>query len=149
MNQSLVEQNASGMFVTLFYGILNTATGALEYSNAGHNPPYAFSPDGQFRPLKDRCGPMLGVFEGAQYPTRRAEIGPGEGVLVFTDGVTEARNWNGDFYEEWRLEEYLAAHASRPVDEMVRGLHAEVERFEAGAQRADDITVLALRRRAV
>jgi sigma-B regulation protein RsbU (phosphoserine phosphatase) len=146
MNQSLVEQHASGMFVTLFYGILNTRTGALEYSNAGHNPPYAFSADGQLRALKERCGPMLGVFEGFQYPTRSTEIPASQGVLVFIDGVTEARNKSGDFYEESRLEAYLASHAARPVDELVRGLHSEVERFEAGAPRSDDITVLALRR---
>jgi sigma-B regulation protein RsbU (phosphoserine phosphatase) len=145
MNQSLVEQHASGMFVTLFYGILNTRTGVIEYSNAGHVPPCVFSPDGQIRALKERCGPMLGVFEGCRYPSRRSEIRSGEGVLVFTDGVTEARNKKGEFYEESRLEAYLAEHASRPVDELVRGLHAEVERFEAGAPRADDITVLALR----
>jgi serine phosphatase RsbU (regulator of sigma subunit) len=66
-------------------------------------------------------------------------------VLVFTDGVTEARNREGDFYENSRLEAYLTASASRPVDELVRGLQAEVERFEAGAPRADDITALALR----
>jgi phosphoserine phosphatase RsbU/P len=148
MNQSLVEQHASGMFVTLFYGILNTRTGVIKYSNAGHVPPYAFSPDGQVRALKERCGPMLGVFDGFQYPSRKAEIRSGEGVLVFTDGVTEARNKQGEFYDESRLEEFLAVHASRPVDELVRGLHAEVERFEAGAPRADDITVLALRWRA-
>src|SRR5579863_7998737 len=144
MNQSLLEQRASGMFVTLFYGILNTRTGALEYSNAGHNPPYAYSPGGETRALKERGGPMLGVFAGFQYPSRKAEIRSGEGVLVFTDGVTEARNKQGEFYDESRLEEFLAVHASRPVDELVRGLHAEVERFEAGAPRADDITVLAL-----
>jgi serine phosphatase RsbU (regulator of sigma subunit) len=68
-------------------------------------------------------------------------------LLVYTDGVTEARNKEGGFYEESRLEAYLAAHASRPADELVRGLHGDVERFEAGASRADDITVLALRRR--
>ena len=147
MNQSLVEQGTSGMFVTLFYGILNTRTGVLEYSNAGHNPPYAYSPDGQVRALKERCGPMLGVFAGFQYPTRSTEIQSGEGVLVFTDGVTEACNKQGEFYEESRLEAYLAANATQPVDELVRGLHAEVVRFEAGAGRADDITVLALRRR--
>ncbi|MGD1096412.1 MAG: SpoIIE family protein phosphatase [Bryobacteraceae bacterium] len=147
MNQSLVEQQASGMFVTLFYGILNTRTGLLEYSNAGHNAPYAFSPGGEMRALKERGGPMLGVFAGFQYPSRSTEIGFGEGVLVFTDGVTEARNKKGEFFEESRLEAYLAAHGARPVDELVRGLHAEVEKFEAGAPRADDITVLALRRR--
>jgi len=147
MNQSLAEQHASGMFVTLFYGILNTRTGLLEYSNAGHNPPFAFTADGQVRALKERCGPMLGVFEGFQYPTRSTAIGPREGVLVYTDGVTEAGNKQREFYEESRLEAYLAEHASRPVDELVRGLHADVERFEAGASRADDLTVLALRRR--
>jgi phosphoserine phosphatase RsbU/P len=147
MNQSLAEQHASGMFVTLFYGILNTRTGLLEYSNGGHNPPYVFSSERQIRALKERCGPMLGVFEGFQYPTRSTEIGGRDGLLVFTDGVTEACNKQGEFYEESRLEAYLAAHASQPVDELVRGLHAQVERFEAGARRADDITVLALRRR--
>lgn len=65
---------------------------------------------------------------------------------MFTDGVTEACNKEGDFYGESRLEAYLTAHASRPVDELVRGLHTDVERFEAGARRADDITLLALRR---
>jgi sigma-B regulation protein RsbU (phosphoserine phosphatase) len=147
MNQSLVEQNASGMFVTLFYGILNTRTGALEYANAGHNPPYVFSPGGKVRALKERGGPMLGVFEGFEYPTRSAQVDPGEGVLVFTDGVTEARDRNGQFYEEARLEAYLTAHASQPAEELVRGLHAEVMHFEAGAPRADDITVMGLRRR--
>jgi sigma-B regulation protein RsbU (phosphoserine phosphatase) len=148
MNQSLAEQQASGMFVTLFYGILNTRTGVLEFSNAGHNPPYVFSSDGKVRALKDRCGPMLGVFEGFQYATRSTELESGEGVLVFTDGVTEACNKQGEFYEDSRLEAFLRANASRPAEELVRGLHAEVERFEAGAPRADDVTVLALRRRA-
>jgi serine phosphatase RsbU (regulator of sigma subunit) len=147
MNQCLMEQNSSGMFVTLFYGILNTRTGLLEYTNAGHNPPYAFSLDGQVRALEERGGPMLGIFEGFQYQTRSTELLPGEGVLVYTDGVTEARDKKGDFYEEARLEGYLAAHARQPVDELVRGLHAELERFGAGTPRADDITMLALRRR--
>jgi len=146
MNQSLVEHHASGMFVTLFYGILNTRTGELEFSNAGHNPPYLFSAQGNLQPLKERCGPMLGVFEGFQYPTRKATVLPGEGVLVYTDGVTEARDKGGEFYGELRLEHFVASHASRPAEELVRGLHAELERFETGAPRADDITVLALRR---
>jgi sigma-B regulation protein RsbU (phosphoserine phosphatase) len=146
INESLVKQNASGMFVTLFYGILNTRTGVLEYSNAGHNPPYVFSHGGQIRGLKERCGPMLGVLPGYQFATRSAEVGPGEGVLVFTDGVTEARRKTGEFYEELRLEAFLEANASLPAEELVRSLHAEVERFAAGTPRADDITVLGLRR---
>ncbi|MGA2599720.1 MAG: SpoIIE family protein phosphatase [Bryobacteraceae bacterium] len=147
VNQTLLEQQGSGMFVTLFYGILHTRTGVIEYSNAGHNPPYAFSREGQLRTLAERGGPMLGVFEGFQYTSRRTELGSGEGVLVFTDGVTEAFNSKGEFFGDSRLEAYLAAHAARPVEELVRGLHAEVERFGAGVPRADDITVLALQRK--
>jgi serine phosphatase RsbU (regulator of sigma subunit) len=146
VNQCLVEQQSSGMFVTLFYGILHTRTGVLEYSSAGHNPPYAFSPEGQVRELSGRGGPMLGVFGGFKYSSSRTEVGCGEGVLVFTDGVTEACNKRGDFFGESRLEAYLAAHGSRPIGELVRGLQAEVEGFEAGAPRTDDITLLAIRR---
>jgi len=148
VNRSLMERNSSGMFVTMFYGILNTRTGAFEYCNAGHNPPYSFSPDGQVRALDERSGPMLGIFEDLEYKTRSMELRSGEAVLAFTDGVTEACNKAGDFFGESRVEEYLSTHAARPVDDLVRGLHAEVERFEAGAPRADDITVLAVRRRA-
>ena len=90
---------------------------------------------------------MLGVFEGYQYATKSSEVRSGEAMLLFTDGVTEARNITGGFYEESRLEAYLAANASRPAEALVRGLHAEVERFEAGTPHADDITVLAVRRR--
>jgi serine phosphatase RsbU (regulator of sigma subunit) len=80
------------MFATLFYGILNTRTGVLEYANAGHNPPYLLSPGGALRALKDLSGPMLGVFDGLQYLTQSTEVQPGEGLLVYTDGVTEARD---------------------------------------------------------
>jgi sigma-B regulation protein RsbU (phosphoserine phosphatase) len=146
LNQALVDQQAPGMFATLFYGILNTRTGTLEYANAGHNPPYLLSPDGTLRALTDLSGPMLGVFDGLQFCTQSTEVQPGEGLLVYTDGVTEARDATGGFFEAERLEAYLAARASHPAEELVVGLHDEVKRFQAGAPLADDVTVLALRR---
>ncbi len=146
VNRSLLEQQASGMFCTLFYGILNTRTGAVEFCNAGHCHPYIVSRDGQLRPVDARCGPMLGLFAGFQYPTRTTTLGPGEALVMYTDGVTEAANMEGTFFEDARLEELLSANATQPVDQLVRNVHAAVEKFEAGAQRADDITVLALRR---
>jgi serine phosphatase RsbU (regulator of sigma subunit) len=146
MNQFLVDQNTTGMFITLFYGILNTRTGVLEFANAGHNPPYVISPGGSVRALKERSGPMLGVFDGIEYQTRSTEIAPGEGVFVFTDGVTEAIDLKGGFFDDARLEAYLAAHSSHSAEELVSGVQADVKRFEAGAPPADDVTVLALRR---
>jgi serine phosphatase RsbU (regulator of sigma subunit) len=146
MNQSLLEHNASGMFVTLFYGILNTTNGQLDYSNAGHVPPYLFSSNGKLRALRERSGPMLGMLEGLQFVAHTTELQRGEGILVFTDGVTESRNRTGGFYEDSRLEAYLAQHAAHSAEEIVRGLQADVKRFEAGTPQADDITILALRR---
>src|SRR5262249_5327218 len=83
MNRSLVEQNAPGMFVTLFYAVLNTRTGVLEYSNGGHNPPYVFA-HGDIRALRERCGPMLGILPGFHYPTKSTELQSGEGLFAYT-----------------------------------------------------------------
>jgi len=145
MNQSLAEQNASGMFVTFFYGILDTRTGEIQFANAGHNLPYVFSADGKFRTLDDKGGPVLGLFPNLTYEMATARLEPGEGVLVFTDGVTEARNPADEFFEEKRLEAYLLAHAGEPVEQLVDGLHRHMAEFAAGAPQADDITALALR----
>jgi sigma-B regulation protein RsbU (phosphoserine phosphatase) len=145
MNTSLTEQNVSGMFVTLFYGVLDTRTGAIEFANAGHNPPYLFSTDGGFMVLRDKSGPMLGVIEGIEYRTKPCRIDPGEGILLYTDGVTEAIDRNGAFFEEPRLEKFLKEHASQPVEQLALSLHTTVQDFSKGIPQADDITVLALR----
>jgi sigma-B regulation protein RsbU (phosphoserine phosphatase) len=146
VNQALVDQQTSGMFCTLFYAILNTRTGAVEFCSAGHCPPYILSRDGKLCALRERCGPMLGLFGGFQYPTPAAELAPGEALVIYTDGVTEACNKEGTFFEDSRLEALLAANATQPAEQLVRRVHAAVEKFEAGVPRADDITVLALRR---
>jgi sigma-B regulation protein RsbU (phosphoserine phosphatase) len=145
LNESLAAQNASGMFVTFFYGILDTRTGEIEFANAGHNLPYIFSSDGTMRTLDDKGGPVLGLFASLTYDMARAQLAPGEGLLVFTDGVTEARNPADEFFEDARLEAYLRAHAGEPVEQLVSGLHKHMEEFAAGAPQADDITALALR----
>ena len=145
MNASLNAENTSGMFVTFFYGVLDTQTGELQFANAGHNPPYVFSPDGSFRVLEGEGGPMLGLFPGLTYKTSTTKFAPGEGILVFTDGVTEAKDPAEDFFEDARLEEYLRAHASEPAEQLVSGLHQKVQEFANGAPQADDITALALR----
>jgi sigma-B regulation protein RsbU (phosphoserine phosphatase) len=145
MNATLAAQNASGMFVTFFYGVLDTRTGEIQFANAGHNPPYAFSADGTLRTLEDKGGPVLGLFPQLDYDMATTKLARGEGILVFTDGVTEARNPADEFFEEHRLETYLRAHASETVEELVSGLHKHLEEFASGAPQADDITALALR----
>jgi sigma-B regulation protein RsbU (phosphoserine phosphatase) len=145
MNRALAEGNATGMFVTLFYGVLDTRTGDLDFANAGHNPPYIFSADGNLRKLSQKSGPMLGIFDGHEYRTLTTRIEIGEGILLYTDGVTEAVNRDGIFFGEERLESYLAGHTSMEARPLVQTLHAAVSDFAKGTPQADDITVLALR----
>jgi len=145
LNASLTDQNTSGMFVTFFYGVLDTRTGQVEFSNAGHNTPYVFSTDGTLRELEGKGGPMLGLFPDLVYEEASMRLAPGEGILVYTDGVTEARNTADQFFNEKRLEDYLHAHFAEPADQLVNGLHQCVQEFAMGAPQADDITALALR----
>jgi sigma-B regulation protein RsbU (phosphoserine phosphatase) len=145
MNATLCENNSSGMFVTLFYGVLNTATGDLVFANAGHNFPYLFSPEGNIRKISEKGGPMLGVFEGVNYRTLAARIQPGEGILLYTDGVTEAVNRGNEFFGDDRLEDYLSRQASGSAQALVDGLQETVKTFAKGKPQADDITVLVLR----
>lgn len=144
VNADLMEQNVSSMFVTMFYGVLDLRTGELRYANAGHNPAYIFSPDGTLRALKSKSGPMLGIFEGLPYRTLTEQLKPGEKILLYTDGVPEARNKDGEFGDE-RLEQFIAQHAAESVEELTRNLHKAVQDFAAGTPQFDDITVLALR----
>jgi sigma-B regulation protein RsbU (phosphoserine phosphatase) len=147
INSSLVEQNTSGMYITLFYGVLNLRTGEILFSNAGHNPPYLFGLNGDIRPLRDKCGPMLGLLEGMEYRTAAARLIPGEGILVYTDGVTEAINKQKDFFNERGLEEYMSAHAGETMNQLVDGLQTHILSFASGMPQSDDITVLGLRYR--
>jgi sigma-B regulation protein RsbU (phosphoserine phosphatase) len=145
LNSALVEQNVSGMFVTLFYGVLDTRTGEIQFSNAGHNPPYIVSADGVQREVANRCGPMLGLFPKFVYKQAIAQLAPGEAIVVYTDGVTEAQNPAGEYFEDDRLIACLQANAGQPVETLLNVLLQTVQKFAAGAPQADDITALALR----
>ncbi len=138
MNDTLCESNSSGMFVTLFYGVLNTATGDLLFANAGHNFPYLFSPDGNVRKISEKGGPMLGVFEGTYSRTLATRIRPGEGILLYTDGVTEAVDRSNEFFGDDRLEDYLSRQASGSAQALVDGLQETDKTFAKGKPQADD-----------
>jgi len=146
LNTTLAGQNANSMFVTLFYGILDTRTGEMEYAVGGHNPPYIVSPDGTSRQLPiTNSGMIVGLIENAPYATASCRIAPGEGILLYTDGVTEAMNRAEDFFGEERVEEFFAQRPGADAVRLVSELHAAVQEFAAGMPQSDDITVVALR----
>ncbi len=145
VNATLLEQNVSSMFVTLFYGVLDLRSGELAFANAGHNPSYIFSVDGTLRTLTEKSGPMLGLFPSYEYRTLTEQLKPGEGILLYTDGVTEALSRVGEFFGDERLREFVLGHSAEAAEDLTRNLHTTIQDFSAGIPQNDDITVLALR----
>lgn len=145
MNRELSRDNDSLMFVTVFAAALDLETGDLVFANAGHPAPYILRSDGVSL-LDAPPSPALGVVDDVPYPLSRMTLGPSEGLLLFTDGVTEAQNPSGDLWGSEPLEVFLRSRAAEGCASLTEGLVAEVLAFEAGAPPADDLTVMALRR---
>ena len=144
VNRELCLENDSMMFVTVFCGILNFRTGEVLYSNAGHNPPLVLR-SGQppeWLPLPD--GFFLGTMEDSTYETRRILLAPGEVLLLYTDGVTEAMNSGKAFYYEERLIRVAEDHEQGSPEELVREILRSVRDFAGSEPQSDDITLLAL-----
>lgn len=146
VNDELARDNERAMFVTVFAGLYDPATGVLEYANGGHNPPYVLRASGALETLPNAASPALAVIEGLPFANAEVRLGPGDALFAYTDGVNEAQNPRGELYGTPRLEAWLRAESGRPVPELVKSLIAEIDRFEEGAAPADDITVLAFRR---
>ena len=139
-NDRLVQGNAAEMFVTAWFGLLDPATGEVSYVNAGHNPPLVKRADGSVEWIRGRRSLVLAAMAGVKYQVERLTLGPGESLLLYTDGVTEAANAAGELFGEARLEACLRAAGPESVTEIRR----DVAAFAAGAEQSDDITMLAL-----
>ncbi|MFA6129191.1 MAG: SpoIIE family protein phosphatase [Bacteroidales bacterium] len=144
VNRLLCNESVSCMFVTVFYGILNTANGEVEYVNAGHNPPYIVSGNGISK-VEMTDGTILGCLDDFEYRSKKVVLQPGDLLYLYTDGVTEAFNTHEELYEEERLENFLKNHLSNPIEEVVKESFQDVAEFSKGAPQSDDITVLAVR----
>jgi sigma-B regulation protein RsbU (phosphoserine phosphatase) len=139
---SILFAQSDGLFVTTFYGILNTRTGDLEYSSGGHTPPFLLS-EGNVTLLNSQPAFPPGMLDEAEYETWHRQLRPGETILLYTDGVTEARDRLGNFFSEQGAETYLREAAGRSPRDLVHGLVAEVRKFIGEAPQSDDITALA------
>jgi serine phosphatase RsbU (regulator of sigma subunit) len=139
-------ENPEQLFVTAFAARLDVHSGVLEYSNAGHEPPFARLPHGAPERVGVSGGPPLCVVEEFAYPTHRRQMAPGEWTVLFTDGATEAMNPAREFFGIERLRASLswASQGVRPP-EIIERLRTDLAKFCAGAEAADDITLMALR----
>ena len=143
---AIAHENPEHLFVTVFAAMLELSTGTLEHANAGHEAPFAHVPGAAPARIAPSGGPPLGVVEGYVYPTGRYTLAPGEWLCVVSDGVTEAMNRNREFFTADRLRATLARLGDRAdPGAIVRRVRDDVDRFAEGAERADDLTLLALR----
>jgi len=145
VNNMLIPESDISTFVTVFYGVLNYKTGELAYCNGGHNLPYLVTNDGTVRELEDVGGLLLGKFENAPYEKAIIQLSPGDTLVTFTDGVTEAENENQDFFEEERVIQNLEKNSAKSLNSLVKGLFLDVMKFTGTATQSDDITVLSVR----
>jgi sigma-B regulation protein RsbU (phosphoserine phosphatase) len=143
LNAEISRDNEPCMFVTLFCGILNFRTGEVEYSNGGHNLPYHVHRGGVSR-VQNVGGRALGLIEESPYASGRIVLAPGEALLLYTDGVTEAMNPGDALYSDERLEQFLASRHGASPRQMIGDLIDNVRAFAGGAPQSDDITSLAL-----
>lgn len=146
INPELCRDNDALMFVTLFVATLNTQTGQLTYSLAGHNPPLVLGRDGSVQWLPGDSGTALGIVESARFCTRTTTLGPGDGLILYTDGISEALNSQLEEFGEARLMALLQNRARLDAAQLVEIILQAVQGFTLGAEQSDDFTLLAVRR---
>jgi len=144
LTNDYIEQNHSemGMFVTLFFGVLNPETGLLSYINAGHEPLFIVGPTGVKVRLQP-TGPAAGMMPDAKFKIEHVQLEPGDILIGYTDGVTEARSSNGELYTKKRLQSLLDQPvASAP--ELLERIENSLFKYTQNAPQSDDITLLAV-----
>ncbi len=128
--------------VTVFYGILDTASGELTYANAGHNPPYLVDArDGGKLQELDRTGVPLGILDGASWQQRTVRLDPDGVLLMYTDGITEAQDSEGNFFDEERLQGIARNNVGRTASQLQDAVISAVGLFAGDAPQSDDITL--------
>ena len=144
VNNLLCENNEASMFVTVFYGVFNPSNKTLTYANGGHNPPLIVRPDGNSMPLPTTKGAILGVTPDAPYEQNSVTLDAGDIVVLYTDGVTEAMNGDGEEFGMERLHEVFAKTPPSTAKQANEAIFEAVHAFAGETPQSDDITCLTL-----
>jgi phosphoserine phosphatase RsbU/P len=134
------------MFVTLFFGVLDPSTGLLRYINAGHNPPIVLDGEGRVKARLPGTGPALGMLGGAEFGIGEQILEPGDCLLAFTDGVTEARSPDGGLFSDKRLVRLVEQTPPASAADLLNRIESALRQFVEGHGYSDDVTMLAVRR---
>ena len=142
VNELLAEESLDSMFVTVFYGVFDITTGQIDYTNAGHNPPYVLRRDGRVEALTSDHNLALGVMDGISLSSNALTLNEGDSLVMFTDGVTEAENERLEQFGEKRLENELLQLKGKNSQTVVDVINQRVKEFAGEHEQNDDITIL-------
>ncbi len=144
VNNLLQEDNDAAMFVTVFYAEYNPGSGVLSYANGGHNPPIVVHADGSSTVLPQTNGIALGIMPDIKYEQNSVTLSPGDALVLYTDGVTEAMNAQNEEFEMERLCAVLSEHCSCDVREINQAVFQAVQGFAGDMPQFDDMTCMTL-----
>jgi sigma-B regulation protein RsbU (phosphoserine phosphatase) len=145
VNAELSEDNDACMFITLFCGMIHLKTGDMIYSCAGHNPPLLMRGSGSVEWVTPAPCPPVGICPGIAYHNHSVRLAPGDLLLLYTDGVTEAMDPSDVLFGDERLLDFARRHREDSASDLVGALRQVVHAHAAGAEQSDDITALAVR----
>jgi sigma-B regulation protein RsbU (phosphoserine phosphatase) len=143
-NHAVAADNPNAVFTTAVVGVLDLSTGRLTLASAGHDPPFLLRKGGVAETLSDGLGIALGMLEVAEYEDASLVLEPGDQLLLFTDGVTEALAQDDTFFGQDRLRRALPALSGLSPDRLIDRLRATLSAFMGSKELADDITMLVL-----
>ncbi len=142
VNDEIARDNDQSMFVTVFCAILDLRDGTLDYTNAGHNPPVLMPRQGTPYFLPQSRQLVIGAMEDYPYRAESMRLAPGDRLVLYTDGVTEAMNRQDQLYSDARLLAQVTAHQQDDIRAIVEGTVASIRAFADGADQSDDITLM-------
>jgi sigma-B regulation protein RsbU (phosphoserine phosphatase) len=150
-NRLICQESDNGLFVTMFYGLLNPNTGELTYVNAGHNPPILVSTSGSTPTYSTtwltNTGMALGIQEDAIYKQGSVMLNHGDFIAMYTDGVTEAMDAGDEQFGMERLQRVLLENQDKPATEIASTLERSLDQFTGGLPPNDDITIVITKRK--
>ncbi|UCD31270.1 MAG: PP2C family protein-serine/threonine phosphatase, partial [Desulfobacterales bacterium] len=139
------EHEDDGMFASLFFGVLDPANDMLAYINAGHEPLFLINKNGKMEKLKP-TGPVVGLLQDTEYTPETISFEPGDALVGYTDGVTEARSPMDELYSRRRLQKSLGNDPVASADKILENIQADLFRFTEDATQSDDITIIVVRK---
>jgi sigma-B regulation protein RsbU (phosphoserine phosphatase) len=145
LNRILLDSTDASRYVTAVYGLLERSTGVFGYANCGHNPPLLLRAAGA-REMLASGGPALGMWPGAKFKTQATTVGPGDTLVLYTDGVIEVMNAAGEMFGLDRLEAVIRRYADCSADEVVQSVVDATRLFAGRRGYEDDFTLVIVRR---